>query len=43
VCFYEYGNELYVPCTWERAPVSEHRADFTQFLNQDIRYDSLDG
>jgi hypothetical protein len=20
--------------TWERAPVSEHRADFTQFLNQ---------
>jgi hypothetical protein len=23
--------------TWERAPVSEHRADFTQFLNQDGR------
>jgi hypothetical protein len=21
--------------TWERAPVSEHRADFTHFLNQD--------
>jgi hypothetical protein len=20
--------------SWERAPVSEHRADFTQFLNQ---------
>jgi hypothetical protein len=23
--------------TWELAPVSEHRADFTQFLNQDGR------
>jgi hypothetical protein len=23
--------------TWERAPVSEHMADFTQFLNQDGR------
>jgi hypothetical protein len=23
--------------TWERAPVSEHRADFTKFLNQDGR------
>jgi hypothetical protein len=23
--------------TWERAPVSEHRADFSQFLNQDGR------
>jgi hypothetical protein len=23
--------------TWDRAPVSEHRADFTHFLNQDGR------
>jgi hypothetical protein len=23
--------------TWERAPVSKHRAGFTQFLNQDGR------
>jgi hypothetical protein len=23
--------------TWERAPASEHRADFNQFLNQDGR------
>jgi hypothetical protein len=35
-----YVNILFLPrCphTWERAPVSEHRADFTQFLNQDGR------
>jgi hypothetical protein len=31
---------FFLPCcshTWERAPVSGHRADFTQFLNQDGR------
>jgi hypothetical protein len=34
------GDIFFLPrCshTWERAPVSEHRADFTQFLNQDGR------
>jgi hypothetical protein len=35
-----FGSFFFLPhCshTWERAPVSEHRADFTQFLNQDGR------
>jgi hypothetical protein len=26
-----------LPHTWELAPISEHRANFTQFLNQDGR------
>jgi hypothetical protein len=37
---YEHTHIFFLPrCshTWERAPVSEHRADFTQSLNQDGR------